>query len=75
MTTYESTTTYINDYLIPALGEDHTNYNLDAIAADILTWHTEHDAQGREIITQGHAGLVERDDVDFWDIVAQHATN
>ena len=62
---------YITEVLKPALGEHAQDYDLDAIAYDLLDWHTEYDEQGRGL--DNHSGFVENPGLDFWEVVARHA--
>lgn len=56
MTTYTTAADYITAIVAPALGEYADQYDMQEIAAEMLTWE---DGQ-----------LVERDDIDFWGAVA-----
>ena len=62
---------YITEVLLPALGEHAQDYDLDAIAYDLLDWHTEYDEQGRGL--DNHSGYVVNPGLDFWEVVARHA--
>lgn len=68
---YSDATSYINDVIIPALGQYAAHYDVEAITADMTAWHNAIDADGN--INMSGSGLVERDDVDFWDVVAKHS--
>ena len=61
---------YITEVLLPALGEHAQDYDLDAIAYDLLDWHTEYDEQGRGL--DNHSGYVVNQGLDFWEVVARH---
>lgn len=62
---------WIGEVLKPALGEHVGDYDLDAIAYDLLDWHTEYDEQGRGL--DDHSGYVVNQGLDFWEVVARHA--
>ena len=62
---------YITEVLLPALGEHAQDYDLDAIAYDLLDWHTEYDEKGRGL--DNHSGYTENPGLDFWEVVARHA--
>lgn len=70
-TLYSTTTDYINDVVLPALGTYADEHDVDAIAADMTVWHNEVDEADN--INLDKSGLVERDDVDFWDVAATHS--
>ena len=70
-TLYSTASDYINDVVLPALGEYADEHDVDAIAADMTMWHDEIDEAGN--ISLDKSGLVERDDVDFWDVVDSHS--
>jgi len=60
----------MGEVLKPALGERVGDYDLDAIAYDLLDWHTEYNEKGEEL--GDHSGFVENPGLDFWDVVARH---
>ena len=62
---------WIGEVLEPALGEYAQDYDLDAIAYDLLDWHTEYDEQGRGL--DNYSGYTENPGLDFWEVVARHA--
>ena len=68
---YPTKQEWIGEVLKPALGEHAQDYDLDAIAYDLLDWHTEYDEQGRGL--DNHSGYVENPGLDFWEVVARHA--
>lgn len=70
MTIYTTITDYIAQVVNPALGEYADDYDVEAIAQDMTEWHDEKDANGNILLNA--SGLVERDDVDFWEIAQKH---
>ena len=62
---------WIGEVLKPALGEHAQDYDLDAIAYDLLDWHTEYNEKGEEL--DNHSGFVVNQGLDFWEVVARHA--
>ena len=62
---------WMGEVLKPALGEYAQDYDLDAIAYDLLDWHTEYDEQGRGL--DDHSGFVVNPGLDFWEVVERHA--
>ena len=71
MQTYSSAYSYEESVVIPALGDDAGDYDTLAIAQDMLEWVTipaEEPGWG----DANKSGMVERADVDFWDIAAKH---
>ena len=73
MQIFETVNNYEREVVIPALGDDAGDYDTLSIAQDMVEWTTEHDDEGRSI--QTHSGFVEREDVDFWQVAAQHCTD
>ena len=68
---YPTKQEWMGEVLKPALGEYVGDYDLDAIAYDLLDWHTEYDEQGRGL--DDHSGYTENPGLDFWEVVARHA--
>ena len=68
---YATISDYINDVILPALGGYAAGHDVEAIAAEMTEWHDEIDEAGAIVLDK--SGLVERDDVDFWDVVAKHS--
>lgn len=74
MQTYSSTYSYEESVVIPALGDDAGDYDTLAIAQEMVEWVT---------VPSGEAGwgdanksgMVERTDVDFWEVAMRHCTN
>ena len=62
---------WIGEVLEPALGEHAQDYDLDAIAYDLLDWHAEYDEQGKEL--DNYSGYTENPGLDFWEVVERHA--
>ena len=73
MNLYETTADYEREVVLPALGDMADDYDTLSIAQDMLTYHEEQDERGRTLINR--TGFVERDDVDFWEIVARHSND
>mgnify|MGYP001940294996 FL=1 len=73
MQIFETVNNYEREVVIPALGDDAGDYDTLAIAQDMVEWTAEHDDEGRSM--QTHSGFVEREDVDFWEVAAQHCTD
>ena len=70
MQLYSSTTDYITHNIAPGLGDvELTNDQALEIAQTMTEWHNEYDADGNILL--GKSGLVERTDLDFWDVVAE----
>lgn len=63
MTTYTTRNEAINQEIITPLGEYAAQHDVDAIADAVLTT-TGEGIDYRYIL---------REDIDFWDVVAQHA--
>lgn len=70
MTIYTSTTDYITAVVSPALTDCDGEYDHEAIAAAMTEWREEKNANGEILLDK--SGLVEREDVDFWEIVAEN---
>lgn len=70
MTIYTSTTDYITAVVSPALTNCDGDYDHEAIAAAMTEWHEEKNTNGEILLDK--SGLVEREDVDFWEIVAEN---
>ena len=68
---YPTKYAWIGEVLEPALGEHAQDYDLDAIAYDLLDWHTEYNEKGEEL--DNHSGYTENPGLDFWEVVARHA--
>lgn len=66
---YVSTRDYIEEVIIPALGDHADDYDLTAISGEMLE---RHETVRDGMVNTNHSGLRERDDVDFWDVVARH---
>lgn len=64
---------YINQEVIPALGDYADDYDVEAIAHDMLLWHEETHRLGAT--DANHSGFIIRDDVDFWDVADLHENN
>lgn len=69
-TIYTTISDYIAQEVAPALGEWKDDYDMEAIAHEMLEWHSEPHPLGG--INADTFGLVVREDVDFWDVVQRH---
>lgn len=72
-TIYTTTADYIAQEVAPALGKYADDYDMDAIAHDMLTWHEETHRLGATHANR--SGFVVRDGVDFWDVAERHENN
>lgn len=71
MQTYSTANDYEAQVVIPALGDDTGDYDTLSIAQDMLEWVTvPSDKPGWGDANK--SGMVERDDVDFWEVAAQY---
>ena len=70
LTTWSTPNEYIELVVEPALGEYADDYDLDAIADDMLELNTDLDEFGRVIANTNK--YIERGGVDFWDVVERH---
>lgn len=68
---YISTRDYIEEVIIPALGDHADDYDLDSVASEMLE---RHETVRDGLVDTNHSGLRERDDTDFWEVVARHDT-
>ncbi len=66
---YVSARDYEEEVIIPALGDHADDYDLTAIAGEMLE---RHETVRDGLVDTNHSGLRERDDVDFWEVVARH---
>lgn len=74
MTVYSSTSSYEEAVVIPALGADAGDYDTLAIAQEMLEWVTVPAAEPGWG-DANRSGMVERADVDFWEVVAKHCND
>nr|DAK57401.1 MAG TPA: hypothetical protein [Caudoviricetes sp.] len=73
-TVYSSANSYEEAVVIPALGDDAGDYDTLAIAQDMLEWNTVPTGKpGWDDANK--SGMVERDDVDFWEVAAKHSND
>lgn len=75
MQTYSSAYSYEEAVVIPALGDEAGNYDTLAIAQEMLEWLTVPAATKPEWGDADKSGMVERTDVDFWEVAATHCTD
>lgn len=73
-TVYSSTYSYEEAVVLPALGDDAGDYDTLAIAQEMLEWVTVPAADSRWG-DANHSGMVERGDVDFWEVAAKHCND
>lgn len=71
VTIYGDIEDYKQDVIYPSLGELGVLYDIDAIAEDMLVWSEVIDER-TGLVDSNRTGFVERDDVNFWDVVARH---
>lgn len=69
-TIYTTATDYIDQVVIPALGDYAGEFNIDAITEEMLVWHDEINKDGNIVVTR--SGLIEDPEKDFWAVVAAH---
>lgn len=67
--TYSSIQDIIDYEVKPALGEWAGDYDLEAIANEIFKFTADEDEDGIQI---GDPYYIERDGVDFWEVVQAH---
>lgn len=68
---YVSARDYEEEVIIPSLGGQADDYDLTAIAGEMLE---RHETLRDGLVDVDHSGLRERDDIDFWGVVARHDT-
>lgn len=68
---YSTISNYINEVILPALGEFASEFDVEAIARDMLTRHDVYTTDGW--VNASLSGYVERDDMGFWTVVESHA--
>lgn len=64
-TVYSTVGDYVGAVVLPALGDWSDDFDSFAIASEMLSWHVD-DTNAM------NNGFVERNDVEFWDIVRKH---
>lgn len=74
MQTYSSTYSYEESVVIPALGDDAGDYDTLAIAQDMLEWNTVPSGEPGWG-DANKSGMVERADVDFWEVAEKHCND
>ena len=72
VTIYSDVEEYKQYAIYPSLGELEALYDSDAIAEDMLIWREVIDER-TSLVDSTRTGFVERDDVNFWDVVASHS--
>lgn len=71
---FETTTDYEHEVVIPALGADASDYDTLAIAQEMVEWVTVPTSEeGWD--SSNRSGMVERADVDFWEVAARHSND
>ena len=68
---YVSARDYIEEVVIPALVDLVDDYDLDAVASEMLE---RHETTRDGMVDTNHSGLRERDDLDFWEVIARQDT-
>lgn len=68
---YTTTRDYITEVIHPALADLLEDYDVEGIAADMLVRRNVIDPR-TGLIHANYSGFVERQDVQFWDVVAAH---
>ena len=68
---YVSARDYEEEIIRPSLGGQADDHDLTAIAGEMLE---RHETVRDGLVDTNHSGLRERDDVDFWEVVARHDT-
>lgn len=68
---YQDRTDAINHEIIAVIGPEWDEFDIDAIADEILEWHDETNPQGEILLNR--SGYRVKDDIDFWEIVESHA--
>lgn len=74
MQTYSSAYSYEEAVVLPALGSDAGDYDTLAIAQEMLEWVTVPATDSRWG-DANKSGMVERQDVDFWEVAAKHCND
>ena len=67
---YATPRDYIEEVVIPALREPD-GYDLDEVASEMLE---RHETTRDGTVDTNHSGLRERDDLDFWEVIARQDT-
>lgn len=57
--------------ILPALGEHHADYDLEAIARETFTWVIDTDGEGNELLATGGFEQTVHD-AEFWAVVEKH---
>lgn len=55
------------------VADAHAEYNIEALADDLLHWHTEYDGDGNELLNHSGYRAREINPDEFWDLVLKHA--
>ena len=66
MSIYTTKQDYISQVIVPALGDYAAEFDIDAIAYEMLNWHND-------VNVPGNNGFLEDEDKDFWEVVEAHA--
>ena len=74
MAVFESAYSYEQEVVVPALGDDVADFDTLAIAQEMLEWVTVPAAE-EGWGDANRSGMVERTDVDFWEVAAKHCNN
>lgn len=67
---YTTKNDYISQIITPALGEYAADFDVEAIADDMLIWHNDINNKGQNNLSK--SGLIEDESQDFWQVVESH---
>lgn len=67
---YTTKNDYIAQIINPALGEYAADFDVEAIADDMLIWHNDINNKGQNNLSK--SGLIEDESQDFWQVVESH---
>lgn len=71
---FETAYDYEHEVVIPALGEDVDDFDTLAIAQEMVEWVTVPSSE-EGWGDANRSGMVEREDVDFWEVAAKHCND
>ncbi|MDK6814520.1 hypothetical protein QP363_11020 [Corynebacterium sp. UMB6689] len=71
MTIYSRLDEAILREIIEPLGEYANEFDIDAIADEMIDWHDEYNAKGE--ININRSGFHIKEDADLWEIIERHA--
>lgn len=67
---YTTKNDYISQIINPALGEYAADFDVEAIADDMLIWHNDINNKGQNNLSK--SGLIEDESQGFWQVVESH---